>query len=342
MRLLILTQVVDTNDPVLGFFHRWIEEIAQKVDHINVVCLREGEHNFPANVRVYSLGKERGGGRIKYALRFYVALWRLRGTYDAVFVHMNQEYVLLGGLVWRLFGKKMYMWRNHYAGTFLTDIAAALCTKVFCTSKHSYTAKYRRTVLMPVGIDTTRFVLESQVLHQPDSVLFLARMAESKRPHMLLDALAILKTEEVHFSATFVGSPTPDNEVFYKNLITRAEELGLEKAVRFLPGRPNHEIPELYRSSSIFVNASPSGMFDKTIFEAAACGCIVLASSEDFKDAAGEEYYFDSSTMLADRIRKVLAESSEQQERMRVYMQSLARGESLATLADRLVAEWSY
>ena len=56
-RLLITTQAVDLDDPVLGFFHRWIEEFAKHCESISVICLKEGRHDLPDNVHVYSLGK---------------------------------------------------------------------------------------------------------------------------------------------------------------------------------------------------------------------------------------------------------------------------------------------
>jgi len=37
MKLLIITQAVDKNHPVLGFFHRWVEELAMHFVHIFVV-----------------------------------------------------------------------------------------------------------------------------------------------------------------------------------------------------------------------------------------------------------------------------------------------------------------
>src|SRR3989344_6741688 len=57
MRLLIVTQKVDKNDPVLGFFHRWIEKFAKNFERVTVICLGKGEYNLPANVKVLSLGK---------------------------------------------------------------------------------------------------------------------------------------------------------------------------------------------------------------------------------------------------------------------------------------------
>src|SRR3972149_3520538 len=99
MRLLIVTQVVDTNDSDLGFFHRWIEEFAKHCESIVVICLKEGQHRLPPTVAVYSLGKGKtasgfqlpAGRRFRYTIRFFTLLWRLRNSYDAVFVHMNPE-----------------------------------------------------------------------------------------------------------------------------------------------------------------------------------------------------------------------------------------------------------
>ena len=58
MKLLIITQTVDINDQILGFFHRWVEEFAKHCEQITVICLEKGIHDLPQNVRVFSLGKE--------------------------------------------------------------------------------------------------------------------------------------------------------------------------------------------------------------------------------------------------------------------------------------------
>ena len=320
------------NDPVLGFFHRWVEEFAKHAESIVVVCLKEGEHHLPQNVRVLSLGKEGGVSRLKYITRFYRYIWRERKNYDAVFVHMNQEYILLGGIIWRIFRKRVYMWRNHYAGSSLTDIAAAFCTKVFCTSKHSYTAKYAKTAFMPVGVDTTRFFADASVAHKQGSVLFLARMSPSKRPEMLLQALSTLKLQDVAFIATLVGSPLPQDEVWYEQLKASAQELGISDSVSFRPGVPNAQTPALYQAHEIFVNTSRSGMFDKTLFEAAACGCRVLAASKDFAELAGDASYFDSAETLATRLVDALHTPFANGQNSFVVEHTLARlGERLTT-----------
>src|SRR3989338_9595639 len=102
MQLLILTQKVDINDDILGFMHAWILKFAQACELVTVVCLEQGEHHLPANVKVLSLGKETGKSRLKYLFNFYRYIWRERKNYSAVFVHMNEIYVILGWLCWKL------------------------------------------------------------------------------------------------------------------------------------------------------------------------------------------------------------------------------------------------
>ncbi len=334
MRLLVVTQVLDQDDPVLGFFVRWVEALASRVEEVTVVCLKEGTHDVPKNVRVYSLGKERGRpvlGSAAYAMRFLRLAWRRRRDHDAVFVHMNQEYVLIAGWLWKLLGTRVYLWRNHYAGSWLTDLAAILCTKVFCTSKHSYTAKYAKTTLMPVGVDTERFFPDARVKRRAHSILFLARMAPSKRPDLLIDALAMLARDGVAFTATFVGAPRPEDEAYHAALKERVRTLGLASRIAFRGAVTHDATPDLYRAHAVFVNASPSGMLDKTLFEAAACGCRVLASSDDWRALAGADSSFDSAETLAARLRAALAGEDAPP------LAHVVEAHSLTTLAEVLV-----
>ncbi len=342
MRLLIVTQVVDTKDPVLGFFVRWIEEFAKYVEQIEVICLKEGVHELPVNVHVHSLGKERGTrNRITYTLRFLSLAWSLRYEYDAAFVHMNQEYVLIAGWFWKLLGKRIYMWRNHYAGSWFTDIAAVFCAKIFCTSQYSYTAKYKRTVRMPVGVDTERFSPDVRVTRMPHSILFLGRISPSKRPEVLVNALALLVQEGVESVVSFVGSPLAQDEVFYEMLKEHVHALGLSDRVSFHLGVPNNQTPDLYRSHEIFVNASRSGMLDKTIFEAMACGASILVSNKDLRERIDPEFIFTegSSEDLAQHLKHMLLLSEAERIAKNLPFITLVSEQCLEKLGNMLIAE---
>ena len=331
MRLLIFTQVIDTEDTALSFFHRWVEELATRFDSIIVVCLKEGRHHLPKNVTVYSLGKETKHSRVQYIRNFYRYAWSLRNSYDTVFVHMNEEYVLLGGWLWWLLRKPVMLWRNYHAGTLKTDIAMFFCAKIFCTSRFSYTARSKKTVILPVGVDTKRFSIRSSVTRTPHSILFFSGMWESKRPEMLIDALEIIYKKGILFTAHFYGSPLPDGDAYYQRIQNRSKNAGLSEVVSFFPGIPNSEAPNLYRAHEIFVNCSPSGMFDKAMFEAAACGCRVLAISDDFAALSKDpDTHFNTTEELADRL--VIALKKGPLEAIPEYVEA----SSLSVLADQL------
>ena len=331
MKLLILTQVIDTEELALSFFHRWVEELATRFDSIIVICLKEGKHALPKNVQVYSLGKETGPSRLKYVINFYKYIWALRNSYDKVFVHMNEEYVLLGGWLWWLLRKPVMMWRNHHAGTIKTDIAMFFCAKIFCTSRFSYTVRSKKTMLMPVGVDTKRFSFDPHTVRIPHSILFLSGIWETKRPEMLIDALEIVHKKGVEFVAHIYGSPLPNGGAYYQGLKDRSANAGLSDVVAFHAGVPNEAARELFRSHEIFVNCSLSGMFDKAMFEAAACGCRVLAVSDDFASLANDpDTHFTTAEELADRLIKALGKP------VLLTIPAYVEESSLSVLADQL------
>lgn len=334
MRLLVLTQTIDQDDLYLGFFCRWVDELAKHADSVTVVCLRVGQYALPRNVTVLSLGKEEGSSFFTQVWRFF--RYSTTYNYDTVFVHMNQEYVLLGGWLWWLTGKKVFMWRNHYAGNPWTDMAAAFCTKIFCTSKYSYTAKYAKTMLMPVGVDTELFRPTSGA-REPRSILFYARLAPSKQPDVLLEALGLLKARGVEFSAHIYGTPLPKDRLFLLQLKERCASLGLVREVQFMPGSPHSQGPAIFSAHELFVNLGGSGMYDKTIFEAAACGCDVIAASDDWAALAGREFSAEAEpAALAEVLERVLSLPAAQKQQRRERLLACIQEHTLSKLAERL------
>jgi glycosyltransferase involved in cell wall biosynthesis len=251
---------------------------------------------------------------------------------------MNQEYVLLGSLVWKLLGKKVYLWRNHWAGSVFTRAAVALADGVFCTSKFSYTAKFAKTKLMPVGIDIELFRPVPNTTRSR-SILFLGRLAPSKRPDLFIEALETLASSGTAFSGDIYGDALPRDRDYRESLVARVQKGKLASSVQFHTGVPNTETPPIYSAHDIFINCSGSGMYDKTIFEAAACGCIVLAESRDWGSVADARlsYKEGDANDLAKKIKELSALSESEKEQLRKNCMALAQAQSLRSLAEGLV-----
>lgn len=341
MRLLVITQKIDRSDTVLGFVHSWIEEFSKRLTAVVVVCLQKGDYDLPGNVAVLSLGKEKWKNTLKYVfLLFYFSI-RYFNRYDTILVHMNQEYVLAAGWLWKLLGKRIYMWRNHYAGSLLTDISSLFCTKIFCTSHYSYTAKFKKTVFMPVGIDTDAFSPDPAVMRIKGSILSLGRIATSKNVHTLIKAMEMLRDRKVPFTGSIYGNAKAGDEGYAESLRKQADQAGLGGQVRFFAGVPNKATVPVYSAHQIFVNLSPNGMYDKTIFEAMACGCFVFASNDDLRDKIDPAFSFayNDAADLASKIEAFLKLSEAEKDKKAANISQLVEHHSLVRLSDKLTKE---
>ena len=364
MKLLFITQKVDKDDDILGVYHRWIEELAKRVEKISVICLYRGRVELPDNVHIYSLGKEDNfqfpclAGRqaifnfqsifnfsifkkIKYVVRFCRYLWKLRHDYDRVLVHMNPEYMVLGGLFWKIFGKKPILWYNHPMGDLKARIAIALADKVLHTSPFAFAARYKKAEQMPVGIDTGLFRRIPEIHRKPTSILYLGRISPIKYIEILIGAAFILEKRGVDFVLTIAGKPSKESEIAYADSIKKqAEPLVKKGKVMFTNGVPNYKTPELYNANAISVNMTPTGSFDKTIIEAMACESLVVASNKAVSDILPESFRFREKDPddLAKALEIAIALPEQESRKIGASLRNYVLGRhDLGTLIKRLV-----
>lgn len=335
MKILIITQAIDSQDSVMGFFHRWAEEFSRHYDKVTIICLGKGVFNLPTNVKVLSLGKEVGAPRFSLVRNFYWYVWSERKNYDNVFVHMNQEYILLGGLIWRLLGKKIYLWRNHLKGNFLTKLAVLMSNKVFCTSPQSFTAQFKKTKLMPVGIDTRFFRPGFSTSKKSNSILFLGRIAPVKNILVFIESLNELQKLGVDFCVTIAGSSLPKDKDYENIIKKKVDEYELKSRVKFVGSVNQNEALALYQEHALYLNLTPSGSMDKTIFEAMSCGVTPLVYNEDLVEVLGEEYLVRDldSKKVAEDIKRAMSGNKRD---FRAYV---VENHSLELLAKKLFKE---
>lgn len=287
MKLLIVTQAVDLDDPVLGFFHRWIEEFAKRAESIEVICLREGRHTLPANVRVHSLGKVVNSkrravrSRIRYASRFISLVWRLRRDYDAVFVHMNPEYLVLAGPLWRLMRKRAVLWYAH--GTISLRLRAAILfsSVVATASAGSVGIHTRKKRIVGHGmVVSDAYPLAPPPKDHPILLLTVGRLSPVKRVELLLEAvdLVSLRGRDVEFSVVG-GRGSLDQEGYVQELRRRASVLPSSSHIRFIGPVPHKDLEKFLAHAHIFLHASATGSFDKSCLESLAAGVPVVTTN---------------------------------------------------------------
>ncbi len=339
MNLLVTTQAVDLDDPVLGFSHRWVEELSKRSERVTVICLKEGRHHLASNVRVLSLGKERGGSRLRYVWSFYRYIFLYRREYDAVFVHMNPEYVVLGGMFWRLARKRIVLWYTHKQVSWRLRVATVLANVVCTAAPQSFRLATDKLRVIGHGIDTDTFSLSAE--NAPSrSILFFGRLDEVKHPDVFLQALEQLHERGVPFSARIVGDPTDPASPFAHALRGRATALTLEGVLQMQGAVHHSDAPALFAAHAIYVNLTPSGSFDKTVGEAFGCGCIVVSANETFRGILPDALLVDamSPDSVASGIERALSMDAAERVVLRTKEREFVTAHhSLSGLADTLI-----
>lgn len=299
MRLLFITQKVDLDDDILGVYHDWISGVAKNLEQVSVICLYRGRVNLPENVVVGSLGKEQLVGqslvglnrflqRLRYLVRFYSLVWRWRNEYDVVFVHMNPEYVVLAGLFWKLFHKKIILWYAHYLANFKLRVAAALADRIMTSTRLAYPLDSKKLVVLQQGIDTEMFKSAANKKISPQfKILWLGRFAPVKNLEILLAAFAEVARRLPQATLTIIGGPTAGKSIeaaYYKKISNLVNQIGLADRIVFWAPVPHSQTPDIYRDHDLFINLTDTGSFDKTTLEAMACGVPVLVSNRAFAE----------------------------------------------------------
>ncbi len=315
-KLLIITQKVNKDDQILGFFHRWIEEFAKHYEKVTVICLEQGIFSLPSNVKILSLGKEKKIGRIKYLFNFYKYIWQERKNYGSVFVHMNPIYIILGGLYWHLEGKKIALWYTHKQVDLKLKIAEKLTDTIFSASVESFRLPSSKLVVTGHGIDTDLFRPQDGE-HEEFVILSVGRLAKTKNHHLLIEALAHLPQMAKPWKLLIIGGAIyPEDFIYQEDLLSLIKKFNLEDRITMTGSILPSGMVEYYQSADLLVNLSDTGSLDKVVLEAMACGLSIVSCNEAFAKILSKDLFVEKDpTSISLAIVRALALSTNSQNR---------------------------
>ena len=346
MKLLIITQKVDINDDNLGYFHSWLEKLAEKAD-IFVIGNYVGKYDLPENIKVFSLGKEKRVGRLVKIFKYQWFLLKLLPRVDGVFFHMCPEYVLGAHLLPKIFRKKTLLWYTHKSFNWKLKLAEKLTDKIFTASKESFRLPSKKVEVTGHGIDMEKFKVQSSKFKINENskfrIISVGRISPVKNYEIMINMAEILKNKD--FSAQggsalgweikIAGAPILENDKKYfeklKNLI---KEKKLDDIVEFVGPISNKDIAEFYQSGDLFVNLSDTGSLDKAVLEAMACGLKILTSNEAFlKTIPLENFTINDSMSISDKILSL------SQKENNTYLQTfISEKNNLNKLIEKIVS----
>ena len=238
MRLLLFNLATDATDPVLGFGSVWIRELARHCESIDVISMYRGAVDLPANVRVFSAGREHGWSKARRLAQFYRHLTWLLATrrYDVCFAHMMPLFAALAGPFLKARGIPQVLWYAHRQETRQLRLGLAMSWRAVTSVATSFPVSTDKLRVVGQGIDTDFYAPASQVDSAQDEaplILHVARLAAIKHQATTIKALA-----QAQAQLAFVGGVQPgypDN--YLRDLENLCADLGNARALPF-HGRP--------------------------------------------------------------------------------------------------------
>ena len=340
--LLLFNLATDVKHPILGFTTQWIRELAARCETVHVITMLAGVIDVPANVRVYSVGREHGYSELRRTLNFYRHLFHILRTVpiDGCFAHMITIFSILAAPVLRLRSIPIVTWYAHPSLTPTLKLAHLASHRMVTSLPSAYPYRHDKLTVIGQGIDTTLFAPQAASV-QDRAILCVGRISPVKDHATLIRAAAKLDC-----TLTLLGTTAgPKDEAFLASLHTLAAELGITNRVTFAPPIPPTELPAHYSRCDIHVNLTPAGFGDKVAWEAMACARPCLVANDEFRETLGDYpddllFKHGDADDLAKKLAALLARSAEERTTIGQHLRAqVQRLHSLPTLADRILNE---
>lgn len=343
--LLLFNLATDADDPILNFTTIWIERLAGHFTGIDVITMRAGRIDAPPNVRVFSVGKERGYSEARRAVEFYRLLRArlLERRYRACFAHMMPLFTVMGGPLLRASRVPVVLWYTHRQTGQVLRLAERLSWRIVTAAPDSFPIPSDKVRVIGHGIDT-EFFSPAAGSAAPDPIIAcVARIMPIKRQDMLIRALADLPAARVRLIGA-VPADISTARQYRADLERLIVDLGVADRVTFTGPLPPQGVRAELRAACAAVNLSPAGLFDKAALESMACGVPTIVTNPAFDPLLGEaaarlRIPGDADPhALAARLRDLLALGPAERAALGAALRArVVDGHSLDALIPRLV-----
>jgi len=161
----------------------------------------------------------------------------------------------------------------------------------------------KKNVIIPNGVDTSRFFPDFSKRPQQLRILFVGRLVIQKDPMTFLKALKVFSQEITDFEVHIVGDGS-----LRKKMERFMEKAGLSPNVKFLGKIAEEKMVEEYQSAHVMVAPSLNEGMSISVLEALSCGVYLIATrasgfEEMIKEGVNGEFVnFRDSKDLSGRL----------------------------------------
>lgn len=351
MKLLWFNLRTDIRRQGLAFAIDWLNTFAEHVEQIDVITMHAGDYQRRDNVRVYSVGKEKGYNELRRFVEFYRILFSLliHNKYDACFAHMMPLFAAMAAPFLRAHKIPLVLWYTHKSITLILRLATLFANRVITASKESFRIPTQKVRIIGHGIDTDKFTPAEKVKTSNGqfTVLTVTRLSPIKRVDLLIKAVALLRLQrpELSFCLKIVGGPLTDRDHLYvAELEKQVKQYQLRDSIVFTGSIPFQEIVPHYQQADCFINMSETGSIDKTVLEAMSCGIAVIVNPVFIRvldrEFARKWVINWDAQKISDRLQLLATMSASERQRLGIKLRAIVvRDHRLNDLCRNILRE---
>jgi glycosyltransferase involved in cell wall biosynthesis len=295
-KLIVLTQRIDPEDPVLGATVSKVRALAARADELVVLCDAAVHDALPANVRVHEFGARTQVGR---GARFEAALAReLSPRPDGVFAHMVPLFAVLAAPLVRPLRIPLVLWYTHWKAHSVLRAADRVSTAITSVDPRSYPLPSSKLHAIGHGIDVSEFPCSNAPDGDALQLLVLGRYSPAKGLEQILRGVDLARERGVEIELEAHGTDAGWED--YR----RSLDAAAGNRIRLDGPIPHDEVAAAFARSHALVNNMRAGAPDKVVYEAAAACLPVLASNPVFDELLPAELRFERERpeTLAERL----------------------------------------
>lgn len=284
MRLLVITQKYDINDSNLGAFVGWWDKMAERIDKVYILALEKHSEAIRPNIKVVSMGKEKGAGFWGKFFGFYRGLFKAIRKTDAILVHMVPKYAILAAPAAFIFKKPIYMWYTGVAAQKQLGFSVLFCQKIFTAHAAAMRVNTPKRIVTGHGIDINKFSISNfQFPISEITILSVGRITPSKGHDLIIQAVSDLVKTGYNLKLKIIGGIIQEHHLgYFAKLRKSVDDLKMESRIEFSGDVIYNDMPRYFNKAQILINAVPFGGLDKVVLEAMASGIIPLTSNNAY------------------------------------------------------------
>ena len=350
MRLVFVTQTIDSEDPNLAVAVDWVKALAVRCEEVRVIADRVRTHDLPPNVTFQTFAAP---SRLERGARFERAVAEaLRDPRpQALIAHMVALFLVLAAPIARVRRVPLILWYAHWRVSPTARLADRLCAAAISVDRDSDPIRSGKLREIGHGIDLSRFVPKNGSEYDGSTLRLLAlgRTAPWKGYSTLLDGFEEALGSGLDATLEIRGPSTKAEEQSHRaDLAARiAGSPALSTHADIAAPVPRDRVPALLAASDALVTAADSGhatqTLDKVVYEASACAVPVIASNPALGRFLGDlplrlDFRAGDALDLARALRDFGAASPALREQVGLELRRrVEQGHSVDTWADRVL-----